>query len=263
MADASVDTTLVSLARGAPPFFSRYGSCSLAGMTSRLALVDKPRPQLREHALLHGFGTLADAELLALVIGTGAEGESAASIAVRLLSEAGGLEGLARRSGQTLALGRGIGAAKATRILAALELGKRALVAALDEEREPIVSFDAVVDWARPRLATLPHEEVWLLTLDGRNGLLGAARVAQGGLHGCALTPRDVLRPALREGGSAIVLIHNHPSGDPSPSLEDVHMTEALAVACEVVGVELLDHVVVARGGASSLREMGAVAGGR
>ncbi len=121
------------------------------------------------------------------------------------------------------------------------------------------MSFDTVVEWAHPRLSTLEHEEVWLLTLDGRNGLLGAIRIAQGGLHGCALTPRDVLRPALREGGSAIIVLHNHPSGDPTPSHDDVRMTEALATACEVVGIELLDHVIVARGGASSLRDTGTI----
>lgn len=227
-------------------------------MAARLVLVERQRPNLRERALVHGFGGLSNVDLVALVLGTGAEGESATSVAARLLDAAGGLEGLARRGGLALSARRGIGPAKATRVLAALELGRRALGAALDEERDAVMSFDAVVAWARPRLATLEHEEVWLLTLDGRNGLLGAARIAQGGMHGCALTPRDVLRPAMREGGSAIVLIHNHPSGDPTPSLEDARMTEALALACDVVGIELLDHVVVARGGASSLREIGA-----
>jgi DNA repair protein RadC len=226
----------------------------------RLALVEpKPRPYLREHALLHGLAALSDIDLLALVIGTGAEGESAVGIAARLLDATRGLVGLSRLGGQGLATRRGIGPAKAARILAAVELGKRTLVAALEDERETVLSFDAVVAWARPRLVALEHEEVWLLTLDGKNGLLGAARVAQGGLHGCALTPRDILRPALREGGSAIVVIHNHPSGDPNPSPEDIQMTEALAVACDVVGIELLDHVIVARGGAASLRGVGAI----
>jgi DNA repair protein RadC len=228
-------------------------------MQTSLALIaPKPKPHLREQALLQGVGGLSDADLVALVLGTGAEGESAIGVAARLLGGAG-LDALARLGGHDLASRRGIGPAKATRILAALELGKRALVFALDERRDAVLSFDSVVAWARPRLATLEHEEVWLLTLDGRNGLLGATRIAQGGLHGCALTPRDVLRPAVRDGASAIVLIHNHPSGDPNPSEEDLRMTEALAVACEVVGLELLDHVIVARGGAASLRELGAV----
>jgi DNA repair protein RadC len=222
-------------------------------------VVPKPRPQLREHALLFGIQGLSEVDLLALLVGTGSEGRSAAVLAAMLLDASGSLSAIARMDARELAEHRGIGPAKAARILAALELGRRAFAASLLDEREEFLSFEAVVDWARPRLAPLPHEEVWLLTLDGRNGLLSASRIAQGGLHGCALTPRDVLRPALRAGGSAIVLVHNHPSGDPTPSAEDLRMTEALAVATGVVGLELLDHVVVARGGATSLRDLGAV----
>jgi DNA repair protein RadC len=222
-------------------------------------VVPKPRPLLREHALLYGIGALSDVDLLALLIGTGSEGESAAVLAARLLDASGDLGAIARLDARELSFHRGIGPAKAARILAGLELGRRVLGHSLMEERDGFLSFEAVVDWARPRLAILEYEEVWLLVLDGRNGLLSASRIAQGGLHGCALTPRDVLRPALRAGGSAIVLVHNHPSGDPSPSPEDVRMTEALALASEVVGLELLDHVVVARRGATSLRDLGAV----
>jgi DNA repair protein RadC len=220
---------------------------------------ERPRPRLRERALLHGPEGLADVDLLTLLVGTGSEGESAGSVAARLLDSAGGIAGINRMGGHGLAERRGIGPAKAVRIVAALELGRRAAVRSLSEHREIISSFDAVVDWARPRLAALDHEEVWLLGLDGKNGLRGAQRVAQGGAHGCALLPRDVLRPAVRDGASAIILLHNHPSGDPTPSLDDVRMTRALASACEIVGINLLDHVVVAREGASSLRDLGAL----
>jgi DNA repair protein RadC len=108
-------------------------------------------------------------------------------------------------------------------------------------------------------LAPLDHEQVWLLVLDGRNRLKSVQRVAQGGLHGCALTPGDVLRPAVRDAGSAIVLVHNHPSGDPEPSPEDLVMTRRVATAGELLGVPLLDHVIVARNGESSLFELGAL----
>ena len=219
--------------------------------------IQKPNPRLRERALVHGTERLSDADLIALVVGTGTEGESAVAIATRLLDGEGGVPAIARLGPNALAERRGIGPAKAVRILAALELGRRAWEHALGEHRDVVSSFDAVARWARPRLASLDHEEVWLLALDGRNGLRTALRIAQGGMHGCALTPRDILRPALRDGASAIVLVHNHPSGDPSPSQEDVRMTRAVAMACEVVGLELLDHVVVARGGATSLREVG------
>ncbi len=211
-------------------------------------------PDLREHALAFGVQALADADLLALLLGTGSAGESVAVSAALLLENSGGLEGITRLGPHALAR-RGIGPAKATRIAAALELGRRALLKVLAEERTKFDGFDEVVRWARPRLCPLEHEEVWLLSLDGKYGLKSARRIAQGGLHGCALLTRDVLGPALRDGASAIVLIHNHPSGDPSPSPEDFAMTRAVRAAGELVGVPLIDHVVVARSGATSLNE--------
>src|SRR5258708_6677875 len=107
--------------------------------------------------------------------------------------------------------------------------------------------------WARSRLVPLDHEELWLLALDGRNGLRSARRVASGGLHGMHVTARDPLRLALREGASAFVLVHNHPSGDPTPSDEDVSFTRNIAAGAAIVGVPLVDHVVVARDGFKSI----------
>jgi DNA repair protein RadC len=212
-----------------------------------------PPPDLRERALEGGLEHLSAAELLAIVLGTGTQGQSALDLAQRLLDRAGGVDGLARSTPHGIAELRGLGLAKATRVAAALELGRRAALSALSERPTVLASFDAVVAWARPRLAGLDHEEVWLLSVDGRNALKSARQISRGGQHGCALTTRDVLGPALRDSASGIVLIHNHPSGDPTPSLEDLCMTRAIASACSVVGIPLLDHVVVARGGASSL----------
>jgi DNA repair protein RadC len=214
---------------------------------------------LRERALFGDVGRLSDIELVALVLGTGSAGENVTVLARALLDGTGGLEGLARAAPHGLAARRGLGPAKATRLAAAVELGRRATRSGLAHRTPVLASFDEVVGWARPRLAGLDHEEVWLLSLDGRNGLKSARRVAQGGLHGCALTTRDVLGPALRDAASAILLVHNHPSGDPRASSEDVCMTRALSAACEVVGLPLLDHVIVARGGATSLFERGAL----
>jgi DNA repair protein RadC len=213
---------------------------------------------LRERALSGDLVNLADAELLAILIGTGSAGESVSELAGDLLHALGGLEGLSRMNPHGIATRRGIGFAKATRIAAAIELGRRVTLAGLRERTTLLTSFDAVVEWARPRFAALDHEEVWLLALDGRNALKAARRVAQGGLHGCALSTRDILGPALRDAASAILLVHNHPSGDPRPSAEDIGMTRSLCSACEVVGIPLVDHVIVARGGASSLFEAGA-----
>jgi DNA repair protein RadC len=213
-------------------------------------------PGLRERVLLRGPEPLCDADLLTLLLGTGVPGLSARHLAAELLESEGGLDGVRRLGGQGLAKRRGVGLAKATRILAALELGRRVLVGGL-QSAPRLNSFAAVSRWARPMLAGLEHEEVWLVSLDGCGGLRGARRIAQGGLHGCALTPQDVLRPAVRDAASTMVLVHNHPSGDPTPSGDDVEMTRAIESAAHVLGIRLLDHVIVARDGARSLRDLG------
>jgi DNA repair protein RadC len=210
-------------------------------------------PDSRERALRQGVETLSDSDLLAVVLGTGTTGQSVGLLAATLLDAEGGLAGLARSTPHGLVARRGVGPVKATRLAAAFELGRRLQIVEQGTLTTPLRSHDEVVAWARPRLAALQHEEVWLLVLDGRNALKSSRRIAQGGLHACALTTRDVLAPALRDGGSAIVLVHNHPSGDPSPSAEDVAMTRAIAAACDLIGIPLVDHVVVARDGACSL----------
>lgn len=209
--------------------------------------------------MCYGAAALGDAELLAILLGTGAEGESALAIAVSLLEQVGGLGGLQRFGPHGLAERRGVGPAKAARIAAALELGRRSTLEPAGTDVPVIHSFEAAAEWARPRLAHLDHEEVWLLALNARNALKSVRRIGQGGLHGCALLPQDVLGPALRDAASAIVVLHNHPSGDATPSDEDVVMTRSLKTACEVIGVRLLDHIVVARGGAVSLAALGAL----
>jgi DNA repair protein RadC len=221
-----------------------------------LDLERTPGPSVRERASRAGVGSLSDVELLALLLATGAVGQPVGVVAADLLSEVGGVERLERVGPYRLAQQRGIGPVKATRLLAAIELGRRVTLRALSDERQVVGSFEAVAAWAQPRLAGLDHEEVWLLCLDGKNALRSARRIAQGGLHGCALRPADVLRPALEDAASGIVLVHNHPSGDPTPSLADIEMTRALVEACEVLGLHLLDHVIVARSGAQSLREL-------
>jgi len=211
---------------------------------------------LHDQLTRQGPHALADADLLTLVLGSGRAPERSAATAARLLTRSGGLAEMARLAPPGLRA-LGLDAVGAVRLTAAVEIGRRASQRLLADDDQVIGSFESVAAWAHPRLAPLDHEEVWLLMVDGRNRLVASRRVAQGGLHGCALTPRDVLRPAVRESASAIVLVHNHPSGDPSPSPEDVAMTRAVSKAGEVVAIPLLDHVIVARGGATSLLELG------
>jgi len=199
---------------------------------------------------------LTDDTLLRMLLGQSVRNAGDGAVE-RLLEFAGGLQGLANLSTEVIAQQAGIGRARAARLQAAFELGRRRWT--VHHAGCRIDSLEAVVAWARPRLLPLDHEEVWLLCLDGRNTMRSCRRVAQGGLHGCAVTAKDILRPALRDGASAIVLVHNHPSGDPTPSDADVAMTSELDVACAAIGLPLLDHVVVAAEGAASLMELGSI----
>jgi DNA repair protein RadC len=215
-----------------------------------------PAATARERARREGVGALSDTELIALLLATGAAGQPVARVAHELLAHVGGLERLERVGPYRLSEQRGIGLVKATRLLAAVELGRRVTLKSLCREADMFASFDAVAAWAQPRLAALDHEEVWLLCLDAKHALRSARCIARGGLHGCALRPADVLRPALEDAASGVVIVHNHPSGDPMPSAADIEMTRALLEACEILGIALLDHVIVARAGAQSLREL-------
>ena len=194
------------------------------------------------------------AEVLASGAFQGARAERDAELAAALLCDHGGLAGLARATVDELAtylssappIGRSSRAC-ARRIAACFEIGRRVThdcVAPVS-----IASSADVARWAASRLDALDHEELWLLALDGRSRLRAVRCVAKGGLHGLGVRPADPLRLALRAAASGFVLVHNHPSGDPTPSPEDVVFTQRVACAAAVVGMPLLDHVVVARGG--------------
>jgi DNA repair protein RadC len=213
----------------------------------------------RERGISDGFDTLADSELVAVLLGTGEKGRPVLRVAADLLEQSAGIVGLARMGPHALAEVAGVGLAKAARIGAGFELGRRALMRAVASARPNLSSSADVARWARLRLSALDHEQVWVLALDGRNGLRAARRVAEGGLHGCSLDPRDVLRAVVREAASAFVLVHNHPSGDPTPSEEDIQLTNMVARAASVLGTPLVDHVIVAGEGHASLFEMGVV----
>jgi DNA repair protein RadC len=210
----------------------------------------------RERAIEEGLERLGDSDLVAIVLGTGTAGHAVGALASEIVSASGGVGRLARASPLRLAERRGVGVAKAVRLAAAFELGRRA---ALEDAtpRQRLSSSAEVAAFMHPRLDHLDHEEMWLLSLDGKNGARAIRRVAQGGLHGCSVSARDILRMALVDAASAVVLIHNHPSGDPTPSPEDIAMTRTLAEAAEVVGISLVDHVVVSAGRHASLLDLG------
>ena len=202
----------------------------------------------RERALEEGVSSLGDADLVAVLLGTGLAGRPVTLVAAGVLERYGGVEGLSRSAPAAIAEHPGVGLAKALRLAAALELGRRSARRAV-RIAGPLVNSAAVAACVAPRLLGLDHEEMWLVSLDGRNYVRGMRRVAQGGLHACSVMPRDILRAALYEAATAMVLVHNHPSGDPTPSNEDVALTRTLADAGALTGVPLVDHVVVTPSG--------------
>lgn len=203
--------------------------------------------------------SLSDRDLLTLALEvTGEPGTDYRTTSEKLLLESGGLGGLGARlhlqihDSNELAT-TPISGPQMWRLAALLELGRRAF-------RSPVVgrkltSHRDVQRWAAGHLVGLEHEEVWVLALRSNRRVDAEWCVARGGLHGCGLLPADVLRPVLRCAASAFILVHNHPSGDPTPSQDDVVMTRALAQACSAVGLTLIDHVIVSRGGSYSLAE--------
>ncbi len=217
-------------------------------------MADLPRERL--DAL--GPEALSDAELLSLLLRTGARGVDVLQLAARLLSTHGGLPGLARVGPRDLARLAGVGPTKSATVCAAVELGRRLATRRLDPGaalRSPADVFHHF----HPRLRHATQERFFVVLLDGRHRVIRHELVSQGTLTASLVHPREVFRPALREAAAALVLVHNHPSGDPTPSREDRDVTVRLMRAGEILGVPVIDHVVVAERGFCSLREEGAL----
>lgn len=213
---------------------------------------ERPRERLRSV----GARNLSLPELLALVVGSGSAGSPATSVASRLTDLAGAsLQRLASMDVAVLERVPGVGAATAARVLASLELGRRA--AAHDAEQGGQVRGPADV-FARmgPRLRDVPQEEFHALLLNSRHRIVREVLVTRGTLDAALIHPREVFRPAVAEGAAGVILVHNHPSGDPTPSPEDRAVTRQLAEAGRTVGIPVLDHVVVGRGSYVSLADL-------
>jgi len=220
-----------------------------------------PSDRPRERLAAHGAAALSDAELLALLIGTGTAKEGVLGVAARVLATVGGLGSLARLAPSALAELPGLGPARAAEIVAALELGRRASRDIAAERPQIMRPADAAA-LLSPTLAHLEHERSLVLLLDRRHRLLREVIVGVGGIAHAPMEPREIFAAALREPGVAAVLVaHNHPSGDPTPSPEDRAVTRRLARAAETLGLELLDHIIVSAGGWSSAREQSEIDG--
>jgi DNA repair protein RadC len=213
---------------------------------------DRPRERLRDS----GADALSAAELIAILLRVGGRGENAVAMAQRLLSTFGGLPGLARASFTEMCNEKGLGEAKTAQIKAALELGVR-LAKAAPEARPVIRSADDVADLVVAEMSPLDQEQVRVMQLDARRRLLSMHTVYIGTVHTTQVRISELLSEAVRVKAAAIVLIHNHPSGDPAPSAADGQMTHSLFEASKLMDIELEDHIVVGGGRYVSLRAAG------
>jgi DNA repair protein RadC len=210
----------------------------------------------RERLMRAGESALSTAELLAIILRTGVGGENVLALATRLLSQHGGLPGLARASLAELQAEKGLGKAKTAQLKAALELGRRMLLAA-PEDRFVVRSPADVAQLLMAEMAHLEQEHFRVLYLDTRNRLTGVETVYVGSLNASHIRVGEVFRDAVRRNCAAIIVVHNHPSGDPAPSPEDVAVTRQLVKAGALLDIEVLDHLIVGQQRYVSLRERG------
>jgi len=210
----------------------------------------------RERLIMNGAPSLSDIELVAVLLGTGRPAEPVSVLAVRLLESTGGIDGLERLGVSELSKTAGIGPGKACRLLAAFELGRRATAIPLSRGKPITCSLD-VFSALKPRLGKEPREHFLVIAVDLKNRPITEFEVAIGNLAACAVKPADVFRAVLRESSSAVVLVHNHPSGDPAPSAEDIAFTERIIQAGQLLGIRVLDHIIVAETGYFSFLDRG------
>lgn len=200
----------------------------------------------REKLASLGPSQLSNEELLAILIRVGVEGENAVSLAGRLIREFRGLRGLYQASHAELCTRHGLGPAKAAQLLAAMELGKR--IARVENTKPSIHSPQEVYDLVGYEMSLLEQEELWAIQLDTRNQVLSQEVIYRGSANASSVRIGELFKTAVRINATGVILIHNHPSGDPSPSPEDVALTRAAIQAGKLLDIEVLDHIVIGQG---------------
>lgn len=209
----------------------------------------------RERLIQHGPQGLSEAQLLAILLRTGTDSQNALDVARQILERFGGVAGLCQAGTAELCKVGGIGLTKAATIQAALELGRRAL--AQEERPAQFRGGGEVARYYLPRLSGLKQEVFLCALLDSKNRLMKDLAISVGSLTASLVHPREVFLPAVRESAAAVLFVHNHPSGDPSPSEEDRVLTRRLRQTGEVLGIPVLDHIIIGNGRYVSFQEEG------
>lgn len=212
---------------------------------------ERPRERLRDQ----GAGALCNAELLAIILRTGTSKGTAIELAGNILSRFGSLANIAGLSVAELSKVHGLGVAKSAQILAALELGKRTSTYR-DGARPAITCPEDVAILFRAELQAMKKEVLKLVILNSKNEVMKVVQISEGTLGSTALHPRETFREAIKEAAAGIVLAHNHPSGDPEPSADDVRLTREFAAAGKLIGIDLVDHIIIGAGSSfTSMKE--------
>lgn len=210
----------------------------------------------RERLLAHGPQALTNAQLLAILLRVGRHGSSAVQVGMDILDQLGDVAGLAQCGIEELCAVPGVGEAKAAQLKAALELGKRALAGPLTKGAKITSSRDLFTHY-HPTLRDLRHEVFKVILLDAKHAIMRDATVSEGSLTLSIVHPREVFTLAVKESAAAVIFLHNHPSGDPTPSQEDHVLTARLVSAGEVLGIRVLDHLVIGDGRYVSFADQG------
>ncbi len=213
---------------------------------------DRPRERLAKY----GPQSLSNAELLAILLRVGLEGENVVAMSQRLLNDFGGLRGLQQATLDDVVRKKGLGPAKAAQIMAAIELGRRIRLEAA-EEKPAIHSPADAAALVEYEMAAFPQEHLWIILLDTRNRLIAIERLYQGSLNSSSVRMAELFRAAIQKNAAGLIIVHNHPSGDPSPSPDDVTLTRAAVQAGKLLDLDVLDHLVIGRGRYVSLKERG------
>ena len=217
-----------------------------------------PDARPREKLLSRGAGALADAELLALLLRTGMPGKNVLQLAQELLDQFGGITGLLNTPPEQLKKIKGLGPAKQAELMAVLELARRALMERL-ADKPVFESVSAMQDYLRLRIGVLPYESFTVVFLDSQQCLISCEEMFRGTLSAASVYPREVVVRTLHHGAAAVVLAHNHPSGEVTPSEADKALTRNLRAALALIDVRVLDHIIVGQGKALSMLETGAL----